>query len=261
MQKHIIYFSEQAVIIHEDRWWFNEGQAEVWADLNPALIQVGEIEGAQYYVANISPLAGSLEKYSMSLKAFRELIAELDDASVAILSRASQLLHWRKTHQFCGQCGCRTTFDSTENSFSCEACSLHFYPRISPCIMCLVVKGDYCLLAHHTRHKSGVYSTLAGFVEAGETLEQAIQREVKEEVNLDLGEIEYLSSQTWPFPHQLMVGYLAEYESGEIQEDQLEIKDAQWFRYDQLPKLPPKHTLSMRLIETFVKRREAKNQS
>nr|MBX2808720.1 NAD(+) diphosphatase [Cellvibrionaceae bacterium] len=143
---------------------------------------------------------------------------------------------------------------TADGALYCDACDLTFYPRISPCVMCLIVRDDYCLLAHHHRHRAGMYSTLAGFVEAGESLEDTLVREVKEEVGIGVNNIRYFASQSWPLPHQLMVGYFADYDQGEIVEDGEEIVDAQWFHYTKLPATPPNSTLSGQLIAEFVKR-------
>ena len=190
----------------------------------------------------------------------REQIPFLSVETYQLASRGLQLVTWYKTHQFCGQCGKPTVFDPAENALTCSPCQLTFYPRISPCMMCLIVRGEHCLLAHHARHPEGLFATLAGFVEAGESIEQTVHREVFEEVGLKVGNLSYFSSQSWPFPHQLMVGYFAEYESGEILVDNEEIVDARWFHYTQLPKIPASSTLSGQLIGHFVRECEQRAQ-
>jgi len=173
-----------------------------------------------------------------------------------LASRALQLVTWRKQHRFCGQCGGPTEFNSQEQALHCRSCSLFYYPRISPCMMCLITKGDYCLLAQHQKHRGGFYSTLAGFVEAGETIESTLHREVMEEVGLKVKNLQYFSTQSWPFPHQLMVGYFADYASGNISIDDDEIFDAQWFHFLELPDIPRPETLSGMMIREFVKQRK-----
>lgn len=184
----------------------------------------------------------------------RSQIHTLDLERYQIFSRALQLVTWFKQHRYCGQCGGQTLVSQSELAVVCDECSLYFYPRISPCMMCLIIKEEECLLAHHHRQPEGMYSTLAGFVEAGESVEQTLHREVMEEVGLRVKNLLYFASQSWPFPHQLMLGYFADYESGDIIIEEAEIADAQWFRYDQLPIIPPSTTLSGQLIAAFQNR-------
>ena len=136
---------------------------------------------------------------------------------------------------------------------------MDFYPRLSPCIITLITRGDECLLAWHTRSKEEKYSCLAGFIEIGESPEQTLVREVMEEVGVSVNNIRYVESQPWPFPGQLMLGYFADYTGGDIRLDENEILAAKWFRYDQLPKVPPVTTISGRLIHAFVQARDGKN--
>ena len=131
----------------------------------------------------------------------------------------------------------------------CDQCGLSAYPRISPAVMVLVKRGRELLLARSPHFKPGVFSALAGFVEAGETLEDCAAREVKEEVGIDIGHLQYFSSQSWPFPNSLMVAFFAEYAGGEITPDPTEIEAADWFDIDELPRLPDTVSIARRLIE------------
>ncbi len=186
----------------------------------------------------------------------RSQLGRAPDIEYQLASRATQLATWIKQHKYCGQCGAQNAFHSIESALHCNSCSIYYYPRISPCIMCLITKGDYCLLAQHQNHAGGFYSTLAGFVEAGESLEQTIHREVMEEVGLKVENLSYFSSQPWPFPHQLMVGYFAEYNSGDIVIDDNEIIDAKWFHYSELPEVSPIESLAGMMIKEFVTKRK-----
>lgn len=215
------------------------------------LIEIGHYDDRSCYVVDVEQTIDN-----EMLVNFRSIMHRLSDTENQIINRALQLTTWRKQHQYCGQCGQPTNHHADENALHCEPCQLFYYPRISPCMMCLIVNGDYCLLAQHEKHRGGFYSTLAGFVEAGETVEQTVHREVKEEVGLDVGELEYFASQAWPFPHQLMIGYFAQYQSGDIRIDDNEIVDAQWFHYTQLPEIPPPDSLSGMMIAEFVRQRE-----
>lgn len=134
----------------------------------------------------------------------------------------------------------------------CPNCDFIAYPQLYPCIIVLVTRGRQLLLAHSPHFLQAVYSTLAGFIEPGESAEDAVKREVKEEVNLNIKNIRYIYSQPWPFPNSLMLGFLAEYEGGEIQIDHQEIEDAQWFEPENLPKLPLALSISRFLIETHL---------
>jgi NAD+ diphosphatase len=180
------------------------------------------------------------------------LFGRLSDEELAIASRAVQVAGWAETHRFCGRCGATTERDLLERCLRCPRCALVVYPRISPAIIVLVRRGDEALLARSGRFPVPFYSTLAGFVEAGESLEETLHREVREEVGIEVDRLRYFGSQSWPFPNSLMVGYFAEYAGGEIVVDGEEIADAQWFAHDALPKVPPRHSIARSLIDAWV---------
>ena len=142
-----------------------------------------------------------------------------------------------------------------ERAMHCPRCELQHYPRLSPSMIVLVTRGDEVLLARSPRFVAGVYSTLAGFVEAGESVEQCVLREVREEVGVEVGNLRYLGSQGWPFPHSLMLGFHAEYVSGDIVMQADEIEDAQWFSVHDLPPLPAARSIARYLIDVYVARR------
>ncbi|MEN0038466.1 MAG: NAD(+) diphosphatase [Cellvibrio sp.] len=169
-----------------------------------------------------------------------------------LAGRALQVAQWFYDHRFCGRCGQPTMQDQIDRAKVCSSCELRFYPRISPCMIVLVARGEELLLAHHHRASRVMYTTLAGFVEVGESVEDCIKREIMEEVGVSVGKLEYFRSQPWPFPNQLMLGFFAEYEAGEIKIDPTEIVDAKWFRYDQLPQVPAKATVAGQLIAHYV---------
>jgi NAD+ diphosphatase len=185
----------------------------------------------------------------------RSLLEQLSEEEFQTAGRALQVLRWHFDHQFCGRCGKPTVQHSQDLAKSCTHCAIDFYPRLSPCIITLVTRGDECLLAWHTRSREEKYSCLAGFIEMGESPEQTLEREVMEEIGLKVKNIRYIASQPWPFPGQLMLGYFADYAGGDIQVDQQEIMSAYWFKYDELPKVPPITTISGRLINAFVQER------
>jgi len=183
----------------------------------------------------------------------------ISEAWFLLAGRALQIAQWFYDHRFCGRCGKPTETDSIDRAHVCKPCNLRFYPRISPCMIVLVTRGDELLLAHHARATRPVYTTLAGFVEAGERVEDAVHREVMEEVGVSLGALQYFTSQPWPFPSQLMLGFFAEYKAGDIVIDNVEIVDAKWFRYDNLPTTPSTNSVAGQLIEHYVQRRYALN--
>jgi NAD+ diphosphatase len=169
----------------------------------------------------------------------RAVYGELGPAAFAIAGRAAQLLTWDREHRICGACGTPTERAEGEPARVCPACKLRAYPRISPVIMVLIYRGREVLLARNSRNVTGTFSALAGFVEAGETLEQTIVREVHEEVGVEIRDIRYFGSQSWPFPHSLMIAFTADYAGGTIVPDGIEIEEARFFDVDELPKLPP----------------------
>jgi NAD+ diphosphatase len=209
-----------------------------------APVQLGLLNGQPVFVAELLT-PGVYETQGLSL---RSLLPQLPDAAWALLSRAAQLQHWQSQHRFCGQCGQPTRLSSLELCQECSACSYRAYPKIAPCVIGLVTWGDRLLLAHHQRHSQARYSLLAGFVEAGESAEAAFAREVFEEVGIRISGIRYVTSQAWPFPSQLMLGFFAEYAGGDLQLDQREIRDAAWFAPDNLPLIPPPHSIAGKLI-------------
>jgi NAD+ diphosphatase len=184
----------------------------------------------------------------------RPLLAEAsaDQAKAAV--RAAELAAWRRDHRYCGACGTATVRREDQVAFDCPSCGSEFWPRVTPAVIMLVHRGDEVLLARNARFRaSPMYSCLAGFVEAGETLEEAVAREVAEEVGVTVGRPTYVDSQAWPFPHALMVGFFAPWESGEPVPDGNEIVDAGWYRRDRLPELPFPHAIARRLIRTYFK--------
>lgn len=183
----------------------------------------------------------------------RGLYGSIADAAFGVAGRAVQVVDWAATHRFCGRCATPTERAPGERSMRCPSCGLTAYPRIAPAIIVLVRKGDLALLAHGSRFPAPFYSTLAGFVEPGETLEETLVREVKEEVGIDVGDIRYFGSQSWPFPHSLMLGFFATWKGGEIVCDPTEIVDAKWFKADELPMIPPPLSISRQLIDVWLK--------
>ena len=189
---------------------------------------------------------------TMRFRGLRSLFGTVDDDLFSLAGRAVQILHWHREHRFCGKCGTAMKNRTTELAKICPACSFVCFPRLSPAVIMSITREDQILLARGPRFPPGVYSTLAGFVEPGENLEEAVKREVREEVNVRIGNITYVASQPWPFPHSIMIGFSADYISGDIEIDNDEIEDAQWFSVGDLPILPSKITIARLLIDNFV---------
>lgn len=184
----------------------------------------------------------------------RSLFGLADDRWLAIAGRAQQLLEWERTHRFCGVCGNPTERAAGERAMRCRVCSHSAYPRISPAMMCLVTRGHEILLARNANFPPGRFSALAGFLEAGESVEDAIHREVREEVGIEVKNTRYFASQSWPFPHSLMIAFTAEYAGGELLPNATEIVEAHWYRHDNLPQLPPKVSIARALIDDTLSR-------
>ena len=185
----------------------------------------------------------------LQLVPIRQLITSWSKEQFLQASRAVQLLEWRRNHKFCSHCGHPTEVHPSEYAMVCPSCRYHQYPRVNPCIITVITRGDdEILLAKSVHNKTNMYGLIAGFVEVGETLEEAVQREAFEEVGLRLKNVQYMSSQPWPFPSNLMVAFRAEYESGEIKLQEEEIADAQFFKIDQLPEIPFKGSIAHSMI-------------
>ncbi|MHB8645713.1 MAG: NAD(+) diphosphatase [Thermomicrobiales bacterium] len=190
----------------------------------------------------------------MRFEGLRALYRRLPDDLFFLAGRAVQIIAWDRTHQFCGHCGTRTRYHAVDRATECPNCGLVNYPRIAPAVIVAVERGDELLLARNANFPAAFFSVLAGFVEAGESLEETVRRELREEVSIEVKEIRYFGSQSWPFPNSLMVGFTATYASGEIRVDTNEVAEAAWFRYDTLPRVPPSLSIARKLIDAFIEK-------
>jgi NAD+ diphosphatase len=148
---------------------------------------------------------------------------------VGALGQAKSVMYWHAHHRFCANCGAPTRVTAAGWRRECGSCGTHHFPRTDPVAIMLATDGDRCLLGRQARFPAGMYSCLAGFIESGETLEDAVRREIKEEAGIATGRIIYLASQPWPFPCSLMIGCLAEATSRDLNVDTTELEDARWF--------------------------------
>lgn len=244
-----ILFNGNQVIIRGDEfvWTFEHLDVQLLHDFQ--LLLVEEKPSGYVAVQGTSILADQLKAENRSL---RSLLFVQQDYDFSVIGKASQIIDWYGSHQFCGSCGGSTEHHEIERAVCCLKCNNRFYPRINPCAIVLVVRGRKVLLARSARFRTGFYSCLAGFIEIGETAEETVLREVKEEVGICVNNVRYIKSQSWPFPSQLMLGFIAEYESGEIEPEPEEIEEADWYDIDQLPNIPlPGISVAGELIQYY----------
>lgn len=201
--------------------------------------------------ALVLPIDGRIEP-PFELLGLRALAGIVDAEFFGVIGRAMHASDWLQHHRFCGRCGTATVLSPSERCMVCPACDYHAYPRISPAIITLVRRGDEALLASNAKFPGVFYSTLAGFSDIGESLEETVRREVLEEAGVRVHQIRYFGSQPWPFPNSLMIGFMAEWESGEIQIDPSELSDAKWFTVDALPPIPPPLSIARKLIDAWI---------
>jgi NAD+ diphosphatase len=213
-------------------------------------LYIGRCDGKECYAVQTGE--GFEPGEGMILADRRELTNLSGDEGLFMLAgTASHLLHWYGLNRYCGRCGHETLDKADERAKICPACGNVIYPRISPATITAVIRGDEILLAHNRGFRGEIYSLIAGFVEPGENLEQCVAREIMEEVGVKVSRIRYFGSQPWPFPDSLMMAFIAEYESGEIKVDNLEISKAAWFRADSLPDIPGTDSIAGKIIRWY----------
>jgi NAD+ diphosphatase len=268
----VISYKEKS---HEDLWFiFCENKILVKASEDTLSIPTwNEVVSLNIEVKNehfLGELRG-ISCYTMELSSIPTLSPELDFKNLRLSGdmmseemfflsgRASQVLNWDNTHRFCSRCGSPTETVPGERAKRCPKCGFITYPRICPAIITSVIKDDKILLAHNNNFTEGLYSVIAGFVEPGETFEECVKREILEEVNIKVKNIKYFSNQPWPFPNSLMIAFTAEYESGEIDVDKIEIGHADWFSINNLPTLPSKTSVARKLINSFIENQKNKH--
>jgi NAD+ diphosphatase len=212
---------------------------------------IGELDGHACWAievdADVRPPEG------MVFDDLRGLFYRVDEELFRMAGRAKQIVGWHATHRFCGRCGGETERVPGDLAMKCTRCGMMHFPRLSPAAIVLVKREDMILLARSPGFPKGLYSVLAGFVEPGESIEEAVVREVREEVGIEVTNVRYFGSQPWPFPNSLMIGFTAEYTGGDLNPQPGEIEDAGWYTADDLPKMPPKLSIARAMIDDFVR--------
>lgn len=255
-QERVLLFHNGEVLHRSNNFFWSAATVrDICTGTQQHSLMIGEISSRPCVALELNDASFRLldaEKTSL-----RQLLFNHDIELFAAAGKANQLLHWYDNHRHCGRCGASTVLHRAERALVCTTCTLNFYPRINPCVIVLVIKDDEVLLARHFGKASAFFSCLAGFMEAGETPEETVIREVFEEVGIEVDNIRYVRSQSWPFPSQLMLGFFADYKSGEITVDGKEIAEAGWFRSESLPVTPASSiSVAGQLIELFLQRFE-----
>ncbi|MDY6841563.1 MAG: NAD(+) diphosphatase [Pseudomonadota bacterium] len=234
-------------VVKPESGWLHARDNALFSQGLPDAVSLGSYGGRDVFVTELpeSRVAGR------EVAALMDALLILSDAPVDMLSTGFQVWQWWRDHRYCGRCGEPTGFHPLERAKWCEPCGIPWYPRLAPCVIVVIRRDDRLLLARSSRARMHFYSLVAGFVEPGESLEGAVHREVKEETGLDITNIRYHASQPWPFPHQLMVGFFADYAGGELVLQEDELADADWFLPGDTPPVPPETTIAGRLIRAM----------
>ncbi len=211
---------------------------------------LGRLDGVDCFASHVPEDVEPPDDHEF--RGLRALWTRLPEDQFWLAGRGYQIVEWDRTHRYCGRCGEPTENALPERAKRCSSCGLSSFPRLSPAVIVCITRGNEILLAQGTRFPGAFYSVLAGFVEPGESLEETVAREVKEEVGIDVDKIRYFGSQPWPFPHSLMIGFSAEHAGGELALDPEEIADANWYTRDTLPELPPRLSIARTLIDAYV---------
>ncbi len=261
----------------EPAWWFIFKEHKLMVVKEDALISIplvidpsilglspmrerylGILSGRHCYYAEVAenePVPLNFELYGL-----RSLYGRITEPLYAVAIKAAHLTEWERATRFCGRCGGIMESVKAMNSRECSNCGMMAFPRISPAVIVLVERNGRVLLARARRFRENIFSVLAGFVEPGETLEETIHREIEEEVGIVVKNIRYFGSQPWPFPDSLMIGFTAEYSSGELRVDETEIVEAHWFDPEKLPSIPGKISIARQLIDWFIEGRVRKTE-
>ena len=254
-QERVVLFNRQDVLLATVDGVNRLPCADEVRGLLPAdgmLMAVGTIDGAICCGTSVK-LEEMAIPYGLSVKPTRIAFAESGPDIMNAVSRVREMSTWRRQHRLCGGCGAPLSFSDTDLALVCPQCGERYYPQIAPAVIVAITRNERkeLLLAHNKRFTGNVFSLIAGFVEAGETVEQAVQREIMEETGVTVKNIRYLSSQPWPFPNSLMLAFEAEWESGEAMPDGEELAELGWFTKETLPTIPSPGSIANRVISRF----------
>ncbi|MCX4024794.1 NAD(+) diphosphatase [Spartinivicinus marinus] len=250
--RYLLFYQQQLVATESQQWLWS---AKDLVD-QQTVVPLARYQNQILFLATLE----SIETVdSVQLIGLRRAMLAATANERQLLGYAGHLVSWMEQHQYCGRCTRPLQWHPVERAKQCECGAPPLYPAISPCIIVLITRGDQVLLARSPRFPEGVFSTIAGFIEPGETIEHGVIREVAEEVGITIKNLQYKGSQPWPFPQSLMIGFHAEYDSGEIEVDGDEIEAADWFSLSDLPILPSPMSIARWLIDDYIK--ESYNQS
>ena len=218
---------------------------------DPTRLLLGELDGCRCSLLELAPEADIPAQWRAT--ELRRALAVLDFPSRIVAARGRELGHWRQFRRYCGQCGAMTEDLAGECARRCPGCGAVFYPALAPAVITAIFHPDgRLLLAHNRKFRSGVYSLIAGFVEPGEPLEEAVRREIAEEIGVTVRNIRYFGSQSWPYPNSLMIGFTAEYLDGELRPDGTEIESAGFFTPETMPEIPAPGSIARTMIERWL---------
>ena len=246
----LVLFCDNRVVVKDDNFIWQHKHV---IDLLPADAEflLVDHDGEQFIAAHTAHDIS--DKITAETRSLRSLLFKESDIDFSIAGKASQILSWYRTHRYCGVCGNKTSQHEDQRVLLCANCGEQYFPRINPCAIVLVTRGREILLARSARFRTGFYSCLAGFIEVGESAEDTVHREVKEEAGVEVENIRYVKSQSWPFPSQLMLGFHADYKSGEIVPEPGEIEEANFYDVDDLPTVPSAEiSVAGELIKMYV---------
>lgn len=238
---------EQSCILPDRSIWNQIGLADSdWHYL-------GDFDQSDAYCVSAAEIEELPEGYEF--RSLRVLADQFSEDIFLLAGRAHHILHWDSQSKFCGRCGSPTRLKDNERAKQCDNCGNVTYPRISPAIIVAIIRGNKILLAHNNNFRQNLYSLIAGFMEPGEEFEDTIEREVCEEVGIQVKNIRYYASQSWPFPDSLMIGFVCDYAGGEITVDGHEIERADWFERGNMPEIPAPARIAGRIIKDFNENR------
>lgn len=250
-QRYCVFNKDRLILSKKNNTYQLLGIAEANAMAVMVNYPIATEQAVDYFAAAVAEDAALLP--GMELVPLRHAFMLLGEGYVELLSKAYQIIQWDKSHRFCGACGTKTSYRGDKWEKHCPRCAMLFYPRISPAIIVCIKKANAILMARSPHFPPGAYGLIAGFVEPGESVEAAVHREVFEEVGIKINNIRYFASQSWPFPHSLMLGFTADYLAGDLVIDPTEIESAGWYSADNLPGSPTSQfSITYKMIEKFL---------